>query len=77
MAITPSPPVPPAPADQAAAHGLRAAPEDDRPRKAPKPFKPDAKKAKYAKPGAAKGDGPHKGWAVKKPKGGKGKPKAS
>ena len=65
------------PADQAAAHGLRAAPEDDRPRKAPKPFKPDAKKAKYAKPGAAMGDGPHKGWAVKKPKGGKGKPKAS
>lgn len=73
------------PADVAAAHGLRSAPADDHPRPARAahtgaPSQPGGKKAKYGKPSAAKGNGPHPGWAAKKPKAApkgapKGKPK--
>jgi ATP-dependent RNA helicase DeaD len=63
------------PAGVAAEYGLRTGPEAVSPKAPAKPFRPDGKKAKYGKPGGGKTDGPRPGWAAKKPKGDKVKPK--
>ena len=63
------------PAGVAAAHGMKSAPDAVNPKTPVKAFRPDGKKAKYGKPGAPKSDGSRPGWAAKKPKSDKGKPK--